>query len=48
MKLTEQAPVSARPSRSVPADTGKFRNVCPQSIENMLRKVQAEAWDRGI
>jgi NAD(P)-dependent dehydrogenase (short-subunit alcohol dehydrogenase family) len=32
----------------VPADTGNFRNVCPQFVEDMLRKSQAEAWDRGI
>lgn len=32
----------------VPADTGKFRNVCPQFVEDMLRKSQVEAWDRQI
>lgn len=32
----------------VPADTGKFRNVCPQFVEDMLKKVQLEAWDRRI
>lgn len=32
----------------VPADTGKFRNVCPQFVEDMLRKSQVEAWDRSI
>ena len=32
----------------VPADTGKFRNVCPQFVEDMLRKAQIEAWDRQI
>jgi NAD(P)-dependent dehydrogenase (short-subunit alcohol dehydrogenase family) len=32
----------------VPADNGKFRNVCPQFVEDMLRKAQIDAWDRGI
>jgi NAD(P)-dependent dehydrogenase (short-subunit alcohol dehydrogenase family) len=32
----------------VPQETGKFRNVCPQFVEDMLRKSQAEAWDRRI
>jgi NAD(P)-dependent dehydrogenase (short-subunit alcohol dehydrogenase family) len=32
----------------VPADTGKFRNVCPQFVEDMLKKSQHEAWDRTI
>jgi len=32
----------------VPADTGKFRNVCPQSIEDMLKDVQAAAWNAEI
>jgi NAD(P)-dependent dehydrogenase (short-subunit alcohol dehydrogenase family) len=32
----------------VPADTGKFRNVCPQFVEDMLRKSQVEAWDKQI
>jgi NAD(P)-dependent dehydrogenase (short-subunit alcohol dehydrogenase family) len=32
----------------VPADTGKFRNVCPQFVEDMLRKSQVDAWDRRI
>jgi NAD(P)-dependent dehydrogenase (short-subunit alcohol dehydrogenase family) len=30
---------------SVPADTGKFRNVVPQQIENMLRSHQLAAWE---
>src|SRR5215510_2170786 len=29
----------------VPADTGKFRNVVPKAIEDMLKKHQAAAWD---
>jgi NAD(P)-dependent dehydrogenase (short-subunit alcohol dehydrogenase family) len=32
----------------VPADTGKFRNVCPQFVEDMLKKHQLEAWDKEI
>lgn len=32
----------------VPADAGKFRNVCPQFVEDMLKKTQLEAWDRRI
>jgi NAD(P)-dependent dehydrogenase (short-subunit alcohol dehydrogenase family) len=32
----------------VPAETGKFRNVCPQFVEDMLKKSQSEAWDRRI
>jgi len=32
----------------VPADTGKFRNVCPQFVEDMLKKSQADAWDHTI
>lgn len=32
----------------VPADTGKFRNVCPQFVEDMLKKSQADAWSRQI
>jgi NAD(P)-dependent dehydrogenase (short-subunit alcohol dehydrogenase family) len=32
----------------VPADTGKFRNVVPKFVEDMLKKHQAEAWDAEI
>src|SRR5262249_14419772 len=32
----------------VPSDTGKFRNVCPQFVEDMLKKSQLDAWDREI
>ena len=32
----------------VPADTGKFRNVVPHSVEEMIRKVQVSAWDNRI
>jgi hypothetical protein len=38
----------ARMIEVVPADTGKFRNVCPQAVEDMLRKTQVEAWERTI
>ncbi len=32
----------------VPADSGKFRNVMPQFVEDMLKKSQAEVWDKRI
>ena len=32
----------------VPADTGKFRNVCPQFVEDMLKDAQATAWTAKI
>jgi len=32
----------------VPADTGKFRNVVPKSVEDMLKRSQAEAWENRI
>ena len=32
----------------VPADTGKFRNVVPQFVEEMLKKLQLDAWDNQI
>lgn len=32
----------------VPADTGKFRNVVPKKIEDMLKAHQAAAWDNQI
>jgi len=32
----------------VPADTGKFRNVAPQFVEDLIKKSQLEAWDRQI
>jgi NAD(P)-dependent dehydrogenase (short-subunit alcohol dehydrogenase family) len=34
--------------RIVPSDTGKFRNVVPGFVEEMLKKSQAEAWDATI
>jgi NAD(P)-dependent dehydrogenase (short-subunit alcohol dehydrogenase family) len=38
----------ARMIEIVPADTGRFRNVCPLSVENMLKKSQLDAWERKI
>jgi NAD(P)-dependent dehydrogenase (short-subunit alcohol dehydrogenase family) len=32
----------------VPADTGRFRNVVPQAVENMLKAHQLQAWDNPI
>jgi len=32
----------------VPADTGKFRNVCPQFVEDMLKQHQLQAWEQRI
>ncbi|MHB1168295.1 MAG: SDR family oxidoreductase [Longimicrobiales bacterium] len=32
----------------VPADTGKFRNVCPQFVEDMLKETQIDAWTATI
>jgi NAD(P)-dependent dehydrogenase (short-subunit alcohol dehydrogenase family) len=32
----------------IPSDTGKFRNVVPQAIEDFLKGHQREAWDRTI
>ena len=32
----------------VPADTGKFRNVCPQFVEDMLKDAQVAAWTAEI
>jgi NAD(P)-dependent dehydrogenase (short-subunit alcohol dehydrogenase family) len=32
----------------VPADTGKFRNVVPQRVEEMLKQNQLKAWDATI
>jgi NAD(P)-dependent dehydrogenase (short-subunit alcohol dehydrogenase family) len=32
----------------VPADTGKFRNVVPKAIEDMLKEVQKQAWEKSI
>lgn len=35
-------------ARIVPAMTGKFRNVVPQVVEDMLKKHQQDAWDATI
>jgi NAD(P)-dependent dehydrogenase (short-subunit alcohol dehydrogenase family) len=32
----------------VPADTGKFRNVVPQFVEDMLKEHQGKAWENTI
>jgi NAD(P)-dependent dehydrogenase (short-subunit alcohol dehydrogenase family) len=32
----------------VPAETGRFRNVCPPFVEEMLKKSQADAWNNTI
>jgi NAD(P)-dependent dehydrogenase (short-subunit alcohol dehydrogenase family) len=32
----------------VPSDTGKFRNVVPQFVEDMLKKHQLDAWENQI
>jgi NAD(P)-dependent dehydrogenase (short-subunit alcohol dehydrogenase family) len=32
----------------VPADTGKFRNVVPKFVEDMLKKTQVDAWENRI
>jgi NAD(P)-dependent dehydrogenase (short-subunit alcohol dehydrogenase family) len=32
----------------VPAESGKFRNVVPKSIEDMLKQSQAKAWENKI
>jgi hypothetical protein len=38
----------ARLVEIVPADEGKFRNVVPEFIEELVRESQGEAWDRKI
>lgn len=32
----------------VPADTGKFRNVVPKFVEDMIKEIQLKAWDNTI
>jgi hypothetical protein len=32
----------------VPADTGKFRNVLPKAVEDMLKSHQLAAWENQI
>ena len=38
----------ARMIEIVPSDTGKFRNVCPQFVEDMLKQSQRDAWEKRI
>jgi hypothetical protein len=38
----------ARMIEIVPADAGKFRNVVPKKIEDMLKAHQLAAWDHQI
>ena len=44
----DPAEMIARMIEIVLADTGKFRNVVPQFVEDMLRKHQLEAWEKQI
>jgi NAD(P)-dependent dehydrogenase (short-subunit alcohol dehydrogenase family) len=44
----DPAEMVARMIEVVPSDTGKFRNVCPKAVEDMLKRTQAEAWERTI
>lgn len=44
----DPAEMIARMIEIVPSDTGKFRNVVPQFVEDMLKQHQLAAWDREI
>lgn len=44
----DPAEMIARMIEIVPADTGKFRNVVPKFVEDMLKQHQIEAWDKEI
>jgi NAD(P)-dependent dehydrogenase (short-subunit alcohol dehydrogenase family) len=44
----DPAEMIARMIEIVPADTGNFRNVVPQFVEDMLKQHQREAWDVQI
>jgi NAD(P)-dependent dehydrogenase (short-subunit alcohol dehydrogenase family) len=44
----DPAEMIARLVEIVPADEGKFRNVVPDFMEELVRESQVEAWDRGI
>jgi NAD(P)-dependent dehydrogenase (short-subunit alcohol dehydrogenase family) len=44
----DPAEMIARMIEIVPADTGKFRNVVPQFVEDMLKQHQLAAWDNQI
>ncbi|MBI2736718.1 MAG: SDR family oxidoreductase [Rhodospirillales bacterium] len=44
----DPAEMIARLVEIVPADDGKFRNVVPELMEELVRESQGEAWDRNI
>lgn len=44
----DPAEMIARMIEIVPADTGTFRNVVPQFVEDMLEQHQLAAWDNRI
>lgn len=44
----DPAAMIARIVEVVPTDSGKFRNVMPPFVEEMLKKSQREAWEREI
>lgn len=44
----DPAEMIARIVEIVPSDTGKFRNVVPQFVEDMLKKHQLDAWNNQI
>ena len=44
----DPAEMIAKMIEIVPSDTGKFRNVVPQFVEDLLKKNQVEAWDNQI
>jgi NAD(P)-dependent dehydrogenase (short-subunit alcohol dehydrogenase family) len=44
----DPAEMIARMIEIVPADTGKFRNVVPQFVEDMLKQHQLDAWSQQI
>jgi NAD(P)-dependent dehydrogenase (short-subunit alcohol dehydrogenase family) len=44
----DPAEMIAKMIEIVPSDTGKFRNVIPQFVEDMLKKHEVEAWEAKI
>jgi NAD(P)-dependent dehydrogenase (short-subunit alcohol dehydrogenase family) len=44
----DPAEMIAKMIEIVPSDTGKFRNVMPRFVEDMLKKNQAETWEARI
>jgi NAD(P)-dependent dehydrogenase (short-subunit alcohol dehydrogenase family) len=44
----DPAEMIARMIEVVPCDTGKFRNVVPQFVEDMLKQHQLDAWENKI